>query len=94
MVNDITFSCSLMSLTASALIIAYCLGPDDNLVFITVSSSYASFMASMEGKEYSCFIPCLRIDAYESAKLLCEQYYLGAPELELRQINGEKLTKH
>lgn len=28
-------------------------------------------------------------DAYESAKLLCEQYYLGAPELELRQMNGE-----
>ncbi|XP_008328763.1 pyruvate dehydrogenase (acetyl-transferring) kinase isozyme 2, mitochondrial-like [Cynoglossus semilaevis] len=27
-------------------------------------------------------------DAYESAKLLCEQYYLGAPELELRQINA------
>uniref|UniRef100_A0A672I676 Protein-serine/threonine kinase n=1 Tax=Salarias fasciatus TaxID=181472 RepID=A0A672I676_SALFA len=28
-------------------------------------------------------------DAYESAKLLCEQYYLGAPELELTQMNGE-----
>uniref|UniRef100_A0A8C3G994 Protein-serine/threonine kinase n=2 Tax=Cyclopterus lumpus TaxID=8103 RepID=A0A8C3G994_CYCLU len=28
-------------------------------------------------------------DAYESAKLLCEQYYLGAPELELRQMNGD-----
>ncbi|KAF3845775.1 hypothetical protein F7725_002853, partial [Dissostichus mawsoni] len=27
-------------------------------------------------------------DAYESAKLLCEQYYLGAPELELTQINA------
>uniref|UniRef100_A0A8C3G990 Protein-serine/threonine kinase n=1 Tax=Cyclopterus lumpus TaxID=8103 RepID=A0A8C3G990_CYCLU len=27
-------------------------------------------------------------DAYESAKLLCEQYYLGAPELELRQMNA------
>lgn len=27
-------------------------------------------------------------DAYESAKMLCEQYYLGAPELELTQING------
>lgn len=30
------------------------------------------------------------LDAYESAKLMCEQYYLGAPELELRQMNGEK----
>ncbi|XP_063044234.1 pyruvate dehydrogenase (acetyl-transferring) kinase isozyme 2, mitochondrial-like [Engraulis encrasicolus] len=27
-------------------------------------------------------------DAYESAKMLCEQYYLGAPELELREINA------
>lgn len=28
-------------------------------------------------------------DAYECAKMLCEQYYLGSPELELREINGE-----
>uniref|UniRef100_A0A8C6TY72 Protein-serine/threonine kinase n=1 Tax=Neogobius melanostomus TaxID=47308 RepID=A0A8C6TY72_9GOBI len=27
-------------------------------------------------------------DAYDSAKLLCEQYYLGAPELELREVNA------
>lgn len=27
-------------------------------------------------------------DAYESAKMLCEQYYLGAPELELREMNS------
>uniref|UniRef100_A0A8C3AJ37 Protein-serine/threonine kinase n=1 Tax=Cyclopterus lumpus TaxID=8103 RepID=A0A8C3AJ37_CYCLU len=32
-------------------------------------------------------------DAYESAKLLCEQYYLGAPELELRQMNGDARTQ-
>lgn len=37
---------------------------------------------------------CLSLDAYESAKLLCEQYYLGAPELEMRQMNGETHTKH
>ncbi|XP_034450230.1 pyruvate dehydrogenase (acetyl-transferring) kinase isozyme 2, mitochondrial-like isoform X2 [Hippoglossus hippoglossus] len=30
-------------------------------------------------------------DAYESAKLLCEQYYLGSPELELRQMNANSL---
>ncbi|XP_035036190.1 pyruvate dehydrogenase (acetyl-transferring) kinase isozyme 2, mitochondrial [Hippoglossus stenolepis] len=30
-------------------------------------------------------------DAYESAKLLCEQYYLGSPELELRQMNVNSL---
>lgn len=29
-------------------------------------------------------------DAYECAKMLCEQYYLGAPELELRETNGER----
>lgn len=32
-------------------------------------------------------------DAYESAKMLCEQYYLGAPELEMREINGKMLHK-
>nr|XP_019959215.1 PREDICTED: pyruvate dehydrogenase (acetyl-transferring) kinase isozyme 2, mitochondrial-like [Paralichthys olivaceus] len=32
-------------------------------------------------------------DAYESAKLLCEQYYLGAPELELRQMNANSLRE-
>uniref|UniRef100_A0A8C7TY40 Protein-serine/threonine kinase n=1 Tax=Oncorhynchus mykiss TaxID=8022 RepID=A0A8C7TY40_ONCMY len=26
-------------------------------------------------------------DAFESAKMLCEQYYLGAPELELKEMN-------
>lgn len=38
------------------------------------------------------FLLCLSLDAYESAKLLCEQYYLGAPELELREINGKTRT--
>ncbi|CAB1424241.1 unnamed protein product [Pleuronectes platessa] len=32
-------------------------------------------------------------DAYESAKLLCEQYYLGSPELELRQMNANSLRE-
>lgn len=27
-------------------------------------------------------------DAYDSAKMLCEQYYLGAPELELTEVNA------
>ncbi|XP_041942280.1 pyruvate dehydrogenase (acetyl-transferring) kinase isozyme 2, mitochondrial-like [Alosa sapidissima] len=27
-------------------------------------------------------------DAFESAKMLCEQYYLGAPELEMTEINA------
>ncbi|KAL3053090.1 hypothetical protein OYC64_005589 [Pagothenia borchgrevinki] len=35
-----------------------------------------------------CDVPEVARDAYESAKLLCEQYYLGAPELELTQINA------
>ncbi|XP_034751207.1 pyruvate dehydrogenase (acetyl-transferring) kinase isozyme 2, mitochondrial-like isoform X2 [Etheostoma cragini] len=35
-----------------------------------------------------CDVPEVVRDAYESAKLLCEQYYLGAPELELRQMNA------
>ncbi|XP_071754958.1 pyruvate dehydrogenase (acetyl-transferring) kinase isozyme 2, mitochondrial-like [Centroberyx gerrardi] len=32
-------------------------------------------------------------DAFESAKLLCEQYYLGAPELELRQMNANSIRE-
>ncbi|XP_074553576.1 pyruvate dehydrogenase (acetyl-transferring) kinase isozyme 2, mitochondrial-like [Halichoeres trimaculatus] len=32
-------------------------------------------------------------DAYESAKMLCEQYYLGAPELELRQMNANNVKE-
>ncbi|KAM6967316.1 pyruvate dehydrogenase (acetyl-transferring) kinase isozyme 2, mitochondrial-like [Tautogolabrus adspersus] len=35
-----------------------------------------------------CDVTEVARDAYESAKMLCEQYYLGAPELELRQINA------
>uniref|UniRef100_A0A8C7DBC3 Protein-serine/threonine kinase n=1 Tax=Oncorhynchus kisutch TaxID=8019 RepID=A0A8C7DBC3_ONCKI len=30
-------------------------------------------------------------DAFESAKMLCEQYYLGAPELELREMNSNNI---
>ncbi|XP_058509632.1 pyruvate dehydrogenase (acetyl-transferring) kinase isozyme 2, mitochondrial-like [Solea solea] len=32
-------------------------------------------------------------DAYQSAKLLCEQYYLAAPELELRQVNANSVRE-
>uniref|UniRef100_A0A671U0N1 Protein-serine/threonine kinase n=1 Tax=Sparus aurata TaxID=8175 RepID=A0A671U0N1_SPAAU len=35
-----------------------------------------------------CDVTEVARDAYESAKMLCEQYYLGAPELELREMNG------
>uniref|UniRef100_A0A671TWN5 Protein-serine/threonine kinase n=1 Tax=Sparus aurata TaxID=8175 RepID=A0A671TWN5_SPAAU len=34
-----------------------------------------------------CDVTEVARDAYESAKMLCEQYYLGAPELELREMN-------
>ncbi|KAJ8372344.1 hypothetical protein AAFF_G00290330 [Aldrovandia affinis] len=29
-------------------------------------------------------------DAYESAKMLCDQYYLGSPDLELQELNTNK----
>lgn len=29
-------------------------------------------------------------DAYETAKMLCEQYYLVAPELEVEEFNGKR----
>ncbi|XP_075888331.1 pyruvate dehydrogenase (acetyl-transferring) kinase isozyme 2, mitochondrial-like [Nelusetta ayraudi] len=34
-----------------------------------------------------CDVTEVARDAYECAKMLCEQYYLGAPELELRETN-------
>ncbi|XP_030580783.1 pyruvate dehydrogenase (acetyl-transferring) kinase isozyme 2, mitochondrial-like isoform X2 [Archocentrus centrarchus] len=40
-----------------------------------------------------CDVTEVARDAYESAKLLCEQYYLGAPELELTQINASNIRK-
>lgn len=27
-------------------------------------------------------------DAYETAKMVCEQYYLAAPELKIEEFNG------
>ncbi|KAL6103561.1 pdk2 [Pungitius sinensis] len=35
-----------------------------------------------------CDVTEVAQDAYASAKMLCEQYYLGSPELELRQMNA------
>ncbi|XP_051526638.1 pyruvate dehydrogenase (acetyl-transferring) kinase isozyme 2, mitochondrial-like [Myxocyprinus asiaticus] len=32
-------------------------------------------------------------DAYECAKMLCEQYYLGSPELELKEINAKNKSQ-
>uniref|UniRef100_H2TB44 Protein-serine/threonine kinase n=1 Tax=Takifugu rubripes TaxID=31033 RepID=H2TB44_TAKRU len=40
-----------------------------------------------------CDVTEVTRDAYESAKLLCEQYYLGAPELELRQMNANNVRE-
>uniref|UniRef100_A0A8C4DWP2 Protein-serine/threonine kinase n=1 Tax=Dicentrarchus labrax TaxID=13489 RepID=A0A8C4DWP2_DICLA len=40
-----------------------------------------------------CDVTEVARDAYESAKLLCEQYYLGAPELELRQMNANDIRE-
>jgi pyruvate dehydrogenase kinase 2/3/4 len=31
-------------------------------------------------------------DAYENARWLCDQYYLGAPEMEIIEHNGELST--
>ncbi|XP_028267094.1 pyruvate dehydrogenase (acetyl-transferring) kinase isozyme 2, mitochondrial-like isoform X2 [Parambassis ranga] len=40
-----------------------------------------------------CDVTEVARDAYESARLLCEQYYLGAPELELRQMNANNVRE-
>lgn len=34
------------------------------------------------------------IDGYESAKRLCDLYYMSSPELILEELNGEYGTKH
>lgn len=31
---------------------------------------------------------CCITDAYETAKMLCEQYYTVAPDLEVEEFNG------
>lgn len=31
---------------------------------------------------------CCFVDAYETAKMLCEQYYTVAPDLEVEEFNG------
>ncbi|XP_033911668.1 pyruvate dehydrogenase (acetyl-transferring) kinase isozyme 2, mitochondrial-like [Acipenser ruthenus] len=38
--------------------------------------------------EPSCEVAKVVRDAYESAKMLCDQYYLGSPKLEIEEINS------
>lgn len=72
------------------------------MLFILTITLYLSYLLIFKlvplclcrAKNRVVFAFCLCLDAYESAKLLCEQYYLGAPELELRQMNGETHMKH
>ena len=47
--------------------------------------------SSLDDFDKSVF--CCFVDAYETAKMLCEQYYLVAPDLEVEEFNGncEKL---
>ncbi len=37
-----------------------------------------------------CVSHFLSLDAYESAKMLCDQYYLTSPEVEIKQVNCEQ----
>ncbi|CAI9571027.1 unnamed protein product, partial [Staurois parvus] len=37
----------------------------------------------------SCNVPEVVKDAYETAKMLCEQYYLSAPELKIEEFNAK-----
>uniref|UniRef100_A0A672YVQ3 Protein-serine/threonine kinase n=1 Tax=Sphaeramia orbicularis TaxID=375764 RepID=A0A672YVQ3_9TELE len=55
---------------------------------------FMSGLSSSSWAKSTLVFPFLSLpDAYESAKLLCEQYYLGAPELELRQINVNNIRE-
>jgi hypothetical protein len=64
---------------------------------------FDSFEVPLEKFFISMYIPtCLYLslmqqlnfsfltDAYETAKMLCEQYYLVAPELEVEEFNGKR----
>lgn len=33
-------------------------------------------------------------DAYDTAKMLCEKYYLAAPELKIEEFNSKKRSAH
>ncbi|KAM4045871.1 pyruvate dehydrogenase kinase, isozyme 3 [Anomaloglossus baeobatrachus] len=37
----------------------------------------------------TCNVPEVVTDAYETAKMLCEQYYLAAPELKIEEFNAK-----
>lgn len=64
------------------------------MIFIISVYLYVCLIMTHRAKNTVVFFLCLALDAYESAKLLCEQYYLGAPELELREVNGGTHTEH
>ncbi|XP_043928236.1 pyruvate dehydrogenase kinase, isozyme 3 isoform X2 [Protopterus annectens] len=41
----------------------------------------------------NCNVANVVKDAYETAKMLCEQYYMGAPELEIEEFNSKAPDK-
>ena len=43
--------------------------------------------SALDDFDKSVFFCCF-VDAYETAKMLCEQYYLVAPDLEVEEFNG------
>lgn len=44
------------------------------------------------GSVYRRFFLFLCADAYETAKMLCEQYYLTSPDMEITEVNCKPPT--
>lgn len=51
----------------------------------TPLTDICAYVISTAAKFFSYFA-----DAYETAKMLCEQYYMIAPDLEIEEFNGKR----
>lgn len=57
-----------------------------NVLFVVFHREDEHCWSSLEDFDKSMF--CCFVDAYETAKMLCEQYYTVAPDLEVEEFNG------
>uniref|UniRef100_A0A672STK4 Protein-serine/threonine kinase n=1 Tax=Sinocyclocheilus grahami TaxID=75366 RepID=A0A672STK4_SINGR len=62
-------------------------------MLINQHSKFKSKSVSIGCIDSRCDVTNVIRDAYECAKMLCEQYYLGSPELELREINAKNKSQ-
>lgn len=56
-----------------------------NFIIFSFFLGFAN-VCSLNVKDVYSSVPA---DAYESSRMLCDQYYLMSPEVEIKQVNGE-----